>query len=392
MTLPKIDFTGVTVQSLQEVIDELVDGFKGIYGSDIDLSQNTPDGQRLGILAKISADLQAYGLALFHIMDPDLAYGEMLNKIIKIAGITRNPATRSNVAMQITTDRAMTLPSGYIVKDSDNHQWLTTGDVVLVLGVNSDITFHAEFFGNYEAPASTIIESVSVELGVLSIINPLDAVAGLDEETDEELRVRRNKSLQNASYSTVGGLFAKLVDLDGVVDLQVYENDTHLYDAVKDMVSHSIWVVIEGGDSDDIVETMAKSKTSGTSKKGSESGIYEESLLEPDGSTRIMSHTMNYDRPTDTDLHVRMTVARRDPSIPIDDILIEAALEDLLWKIRQTATATELYGTVYGAASTFVATDLEISDDGAAWTDESLTPDYDERFSISSANITITEV
>ena len=391
MTYPIIDSTGVSIQTLQDVLTELEADFKAIYGNDIDLSQNTPDGQRLGILAKLSADLQAYGVSFYDLLDPDLAMGEMLNKVIKIAGITRNPATRSAVAMTITTDRNLTLLSGYKVRDLDNQIWVTVEDNTLVTGANS-VTMYAELWGNYEAGAGEITEAVTVILGVTALTNAAAATAGVDEETDEELRIRRNQSLENASYSTIGGLYAKLVDLEGVTDLQVYENDLSTTDAVRSMVSHSIWVIIEGGDTADIVEVLAKSKTAGTSQKGSESGTYVETITDPDGNDYTINHTMLYDRPSDADLYVEMTVTRKDPAVSIDTALIKQKLTELDWTIRETATATELYATVYSAGTTFVATDLKISLDDITYTDESLQPDYDEKFTIDTADITITEV
>lgn len=392
MTNPIIDSTGVTVQTLQEILTELEDSFKGIYGTDLDLSQNTPDGQRLGILAKISADLQAYGLSLYDLLDPDFAIGEMMNKIIKIAGITRNPATRSSVEETIVVDRNLALASGYKARDENNQNWVTTSDSTLTTGSNT-VTMYAEFFGNYEAGAGEITEPVTIILGVTSVTNAAAAVAGVDEETDEELRIRRNKSLENPSYSTVGGLYAKLVDLEGVTDLQVYENDLSTTDSVRGMVPHSIWVVIEGGDTADIVEVLAKSKTSGTSQKGSESGTYIETLTTPDGSTRTINHTMLYDRPTDVDLFVELTVTRKDASIAIDKTLIKSKLAAIDWTVRESATATELYAAVYSAGATFIATDLQISLTlVGGYTDESLEPGYDEKFVIETANVTITEV
>lgn len=392
MTSPIIDSTGVTIQTLQEILAELEASYKSIYGPDIDLSQNTPDGQRVGIIAKLSADLQAYGLTLYDLFDPDLSVGEMMNKVIKIAGIKRNPATRSSVEMTITTDKNLTLSSGYTARDDDNQQWVTTADNTLVTGANT-VTMYSELWGKYEAAPGAITEAITVILGVVSLNNAAAAVAGVNEETDEELRMRRNESLENASYSTVGGLYAKLVDLDGVTDLQVYENDTHLYDAVKDMVSHSIWVVIDGGDSADIVETMAKSKTAGTSKKGSESGIFEETLTDPNGNPYPIYHTMNYDRPTDVDLFVEMTVTRKNPAVAIDINLIKAYLVAVEWSVREAATATQLYAPVYNAGDTFIATDLKISlTSVGGYTDESISPGYDEKFIIDTGNITITEV
>ena len=37
---------GITVETFDEIYNRIAEGIKAIYGADIDLSQNTPDGQR----------------------------------------------------------------------------------------------------------------------------------------------------------------------------------------------------------------------------------------------------------------------------------------------------------------------------------------------------------
>ncbi len=398
---PELTRNGVDIQTLSEILEELIEGYRAIYGEDINLDQDTPDGQRVGLEAKLLADLQLFGLNLYSQLDPDFSIGEILNKILKISGITRNPATRSSVEEQITTDQPLTLDAGYTIRDDLGQDWVTTEENILIAGVNT-VTMFGEFFGKFEADPDTITTPVTIELGVLSVTNLLSAIAGVEEEKDPEARVRRNQSLENPSYSTVGSLFAKLANLEGVTDLQVYENDTDTPDQLRDssgayvpavgMPAHSIWVVIDGGDSADIVETMAKQKTSGTPTRGAVSGSFVESLLRPDGSTQIITHVMKYDRPADLDLFIQFDVKRKDPAIPIDITLIKETLANQQYNIRETIVATELYAIIYSAGSNFTATSIMISDDDITYIDESLTPDFDERFTVDVANIDITEV
>ena len=51
-----IDDKGVTVQTLDDVIDELSDGYRAIYGQDINIAPDTPDGQRIGLEAQARKD------------------------------------------------------------------------------------------------------------------------------------------------------------------------------------------------------------------------------------------------------------------------------------------------------------------------------------------------
>ena len=388
---PEFTIAGVDVQTFEEIFTELSDGYKLIYGDDIVIDQDTPDGQRIGIEAKARLDLQTFALQLYTQFDPDFATGGVLNKIIKLIGINRRPATRSTVDVTITTSAAIDLPAGYTVQDDSEQNWVTLSAQSLVFGANA-VTLSAEFFGNVESAPATITTPITIVNGVVSVTNTLAAVAGLDEETDAELRIRRNKSLENASYSTIGGLFAKLANITGVTDLAVYENDTPAYDAVRDINAHTVWVIVEGGENAAFVEVIAKNKTAGAGLKGIETGTFTEDILKPDGSIFEFIHSVNYDRPTEIPLHITLTATRKSATSPIDIDLLKGAIAEKLYSINESAVASELYAYGYPAGNNFILTDLLVSDDGITYVDESISNALDEKFVIDIANIDITEV
>lgn len=54
---PIITAEGIQVQTFNEIHTELSNEYKKVYGDDISLDQNTPDGQKVGIEAKLALDL-----------------------------------------------------------------------------------------------------------------------------------------------------------------------------------------------------------------------------------------------------------------------------------------------------------------------------------------------
>jgi len=381
---------GLTIQTYQEIYDELVTGYQAAYGPDINVDPDSPDGQRIGIEAKARLDAQAFIQALYSQMDPDFAAGEWLNTVIKWAGLSRRPASQSSVDVTITTDRDLTLPAGYTVNDDLDQSWVLSSATACTTGANA-ITLLAENFGAVEADAGTVTDPATVVLGVVSVTNAAAAAVGLEEETDPELRIRRNASLASPATSTVGGLYTALSSVAGVSDVAIYENDTNSYDAGLDLDRHTIWCIVEGGEISDIVETIAKNKTGGTGLKGTESGDYIETLYRPDGTPYYIIHTMWFDRPTYTPVYVTLTVEGVDGAF-VDTDAIKAALAALDLHIGDALTASELYRTVYSTADNFTATLLEISDDDIAYTDGRLTPDADAAFTIAVGDITITDI
>ena len=47
-----IGISGLVTQSLEEIRQDLITKFKGVYGQDINIEQNSPDGQWINILAQ----------------------------------------------------------------------------------------------------------------------------------------------------------------------------------------------------------------------------------------------------------------------------------------------------------------------------------------------------
>jgi uncharacterized phage protein gp47/JayE len=390
---PQFTKDGIEIQTLAEVTTELEESYKGIYGDTIDLDQNTPDGQKLGIEAKLSLDTQTFGMALAQSFDPDFSEGLQLDRVIKICGIVRKPSTQSSVVLTITTDRALTLSQGLTVADDNNQSWILSADTSAVSGANT-ITFLAEEYGNLQAAPDTVTNIVTVVLGVLSATNPAAAIEGLPEENDEQLKIRRNLSLENPGYSTSGNLEAKLSNLITVTDLKVYENQYNPNSAdepvTQEMLPNSLWIVINGGVESDIIETAAKNKTGGTAWNGAQTGIYTETRVRPNGTTYEYFHHVRFDRPTEKPLEIRLTVQRKVATQPIDIALIKQMISTQDYLIGESAQANELYGLVYQAGTNFIVTELEISLDGTTWTDGLLTPGFSELFTVLADNITIT--
>ncbi len=391
MTYPSIGTDGIAIQSFQDIYDELEAGYKGIYGEDINLDSDSPDGQRIGIEAQARLDLQSYALALYNQLDPDFAVGEALNRLVKFTGITRNPSKRSTVSVTIVTDRNITLESGYVVADTIGQNWTTTTENSLTTGSNS-VSMVSELFGAYEAEASTITEPVTIILGITSITNASAATVGEDEETDEALRIRRNFSLVVPQTSTVGGMYTALANLQDVTRVKIYENDQDTIDTEYTIDPHTIWVIVEGAEDNAIAQIIAETKTGGTGLKGSEEGTYLETLIKPDGTSFIYTHTANFDRPSDQSLYIELTVTRKDATIETDITSIKSALAALTYDIAESVQASSLYSTVLAVSDTFVVTSLEISLDDITYTDGEEEADADGIITIDTANISVTEV
>lgn len=389
---PQFTSNGVAIQTFEEIFEELATGYRAIYGQDINLSQESPDGQRVGIEARTILDVQQFCMALSNSFDPDFAFGQGLGKIAKLSGIFLRPGTRSQWDLTIATDRPVTLPVDYTLEDELGQKWILPEAVSLPTG-GGTVTLYAEEFGAITGGIGAELEEVTFVRGVTGITAEFDAVPGRAEETDPQFRQRRNRSLENPSYSTVGGLYARLANLPGVTDLQVYENDQPTADPITGLPANSVWAVVENGTIDDIAETLTKHRTSGCQTVGNLTGTFVETLIHPNGNEFFITHIMRFDRPRYVDLHVRLTATRKQTNDPIDTELIKQNIAERTLIIGESIQAGELYDNAYGAGSGYIVTDLMISDDaGATWTDGKLDPELDQKYELNVANVIVNEV
>lgn len=385
-----LEFTlnGLTIDTLSELLTDLETEYKSIYGYDIDLSSNTPDGQRVGIEAKSRQDLQQEILNLYNNLDPDFAQGVFLNMLCKYSGISRIAGTQSSVLVDITASQSVTLPADYTLIDTNDNIWQIETSQTIPIGTTS-VNFLCVTFGAITAGIGEINEQDNVVLGVTNVNNPASANVGTDEETDEDLRSRRNKSTANPANSTITSIYAQLNNVTGVDDAVIYENDESIYDATRDINPHTIWCVVEGGSDTDVANAIYLDKTAGCGLKGSTTVTVTETTA---FANRINTKLVRFDRVTQVPLYINLTAKRKDTGIPLDLNSIKNAIAQKEFIIKEAVIASSLYDFAYIAGSNFYLYDLQVSVDDIIFVNSFINASYNERFTIDIANIDITEV
>lgn len=383
---------GLETNTFRELFQVLSDSYRGIYGQDIDLDQESPDGQRVAIEAQARADMESALQWLYSQMDPDFNTGDMQQIIAKLHGLYLRPGSRSQRDLKVTTDRPVLLYSGYKIRDQANQVWFVRADVTVPAGT-TPVTFFAQNFGKVTGLITDTFTQLTPELGVLNIFSDAAVVVGRDEETPEEFRQRRNRSLENPATGSTGAIFAKVAQLPGVTDLNIGENDTKVDDEDTGIPANSIWLVVEGGAISEIIAVMVKQKGGGTGTKGAVTGRYTETLIRPDGTTLLIAHELQFDRPVYKPLHIKLTARRKVANDPVDLDTLKAALVARIMHIGESVDANEFYENGYSVGRVnFVLTGLQISDDGATFTDAELSPGFQGKFTLDAENIDIEEV
>lgn len=128
-------------------------------------------------------------------------------------------------------------------------------------------SLQASVVGAISQEANTITEIVTPVLGWESISNPLPASEGRLTELDEELRLRFRNTKMDRSTNILDSIYSALLNIDGVQDVAIYENDTDTVDG-NGVEGHSFLPVVLGGSSQLIAEAIWKNKPIGIMSQG----------------------------------------------------------------------------------------------------------------------------
>ena len=366
------DETGLTTKTLTEIIEELEDDYKDIYGDDINIDQNSADGQIINIQAQEGVDLRELLSSINNGFDPDQAEGRVLDQRVALNNITRNAGTFTLVPVEITVDQALnlvglddqsdelvpTVSNLYTVKDDAGNEFYLFASVSIVGAGTDSYSFRAANIGAVEILVNTITTPVTVIAGVTNINNTAGASSqGVDEETDAALKVRRRASTSISAVGYLDAIEAALQDLDNVVTAIVLENNTDVTDG-DGIPPHSIWAIVEGGDNIEIGTVIYAKKSSGSNMKGA----VEVEITRPNGTL----FTSKFDRPIDEDLYIRFNLVLPGGVVDTDN-LKELIVENITWGVGADAVGSIITTYVQSLNVNYQISAMEVSNDGASW-------------------------
>lgn len=265
-TAPVIDQAGIMAPTFAEILEYLKEQYRGIYGNDVYLENDSQDGQFLGLLSRCISDSNAVAIEIYNSFSPANAVGESLSRNVRINGISRAIATKSTATVKLIGQAGTQINNGKIA-DVYGNQWLLPASVVIGLSGEVTVTAIAAVLGSIIAPANTINKIQTPTRGWQSVNNDTAATPGAALETDAALRQRQALSVAIPSRSLLDGLIGAIYSLSGVTRCKAYENSTGTPDG-NGIPGYSIAVVVSGGDVTQVAQTIAAKKTQGCGLHG----------------------------------------------------------------------------------------------------------------------------
>jgi uncharacterized phage protein gp47/JayE len=269
---------GLETQTRDELVTQFTAAFELIYGTDINLASNSPDGQMMQIFIQAVIDILDLITQVYNGFNPDLAIGAVLDQRVAYNGIQRQAGTYTITNITLVTTASLSNPlvgiddddvNPYTVADNEGNRWFLLETATGLSAGSHVLAFRAEFPGAVLTTIGTINVPVTVVLGVASINNPTTyTTLGINEETDAELRIRRQRSVSLSSQGYPAAMKAALENVPGVTSAQVYENNTGETD-VNDVPGHTMWAVVAGAGTDAaIAQAIYAKRNMGCGMKG----------------------------------------------------------------------------------------------------------------------------
>lgn len=389
----QITAAGLTTKTLQEIIDEILNGtadyagFYSIYGPNINVGANSPDGQMVGIFAQAAIDVEELCAQIYASFDPDQAIGVVLDSRCAINGVTRKGPTYTVVPVSVTVSQALTLAgldsdptNPFTVSDSVGNRFQLVTTYAFGGAGTQSLQFQAATIGPVLTSVNTITAIVTVTLGVTSVNNPSPAtVTGQAEESDAALRIRRAQSVANPSRGFLQGLIGALLATHNVTQAIVLENVTNSTDG-NGIPGHSIWCIVLGGLDADVASAIYLKRNAGCGMKGS----VTVNITQVDSTV----FAVKFDRPIAEPLWIRFTATAVTGTV--DATYIRTQILALLsYNINQPADASAITALVKQIAPNVSLSAEGVGLDGTTYVALQSPTDVQHQFTISSPKIVI---
>lgn len=391
MTQNYIGVNGLVTQDLASIQSGLIESLKDIYGQTINVEQNSPDGQWINILAQEKKDILDLITTYYNNLDVDRVVGIPQQILYKLNGLTINAYTYSYVYVSVVVNSDVTLQgldeniesadaTGYTVRDANGNRWILAETQELSAGTYT-LNFRAAELGAITALPNTINVMETVLAGVVSVNNPAsNYLTGNQGETTAQFRRRRNQAMAVPSQGFEESIQSQMLNLSDVSQCKVYSNRTS--STANGIPAHTVWVVVEGGTSQEVGRIIYNNLPPGIPMKGTQSV----SITKPSGDTE----TIKYDLPTPATLYIKATIQPFGSALDTDYIASQlvSQLDYNIGEMAESANITTILKEII--ADTGTVYNVEISDDNSTWV-EYLTPTgLDEFFNVTTASVTLT--
>jgi uncharacterized phage protein gp47/JayE len=302
--------TGITIETIDSLLASMVADQVANISPTLNTEADSVLGQLNAIYAAALLELWELFEDIYQSGYADTASGQSLSYIAALTGTLRAIATKGTATVRFHGPDTTVIPAGteIYVNDRPDSRFATIAEQTIGGDTFLDIACETTERGSSQyALAGEYFTAPNPPSGMTGLFSPLatDSVLGADEETDAELRIRREQELGRPGSTTVDAIRSDLLQVSGVDKAQVYENATDVVD-VNGVPPHSIECLVHNDtaptyDGDKVAQAVWDAKPAGTGTYGT---IANSNVLDSAGD----SHTVYYSEPVDIAAHFLVTL------------------------------------------------------------------------------------
>lgn len=396
--------TGVIVPDTENILSELQSMMREIFGQDMDLSPETPQGRLLEMWCRNREFCIQICALVSNMLNLNKASGFVLDDLGALFLMERKPASYTTVAVMLGGVAGTIIPANTRLKTTDGYIFVNDNPYI----IGEDGTVRAEYHATEVGQIPCVAETLNVILdsvnGLETAINPSGPISlGQDLESDNEFRLRIKGGLNVNSIAILSAIKSNLEGITGVIGSYCYDNYTD-QDVVVDGLTvgpHSLLAVVDGGDASEVAKVLYSKKTLGTGyiEKGGDNAsfdVIEEDVIDEAYGT---TYKVRFIRPILTDIDIDITVKRKNYTGDDLDSAVKSAIMNFA-----NGENPEVDGIVIGGAvspfeiSAAVSSEIpeifiqevKVGEHGGVLSPETITTiGYIHKANITTANITV---
>jgi len=260
----KLNARGIILPDTSTIQAQVEEEFRIVYGADIDLSPETPQGRHVALITTERSAVLGINAANANQINLDYCTGLFLDAMGAFFSVTRIGASSTRVLATVTGISGTVITANSLAKTDDGDKFYAENDITIPSGGSITGYFLSVEDGPIPCDTGTLTTIVSATAGWDSISNPAPATIGRNSELDVIYRAR----IKNSRYSGRGFLEDIKTGLESVEDLLssfVYDNGEStpvVYDGIT-IDGNSIVAVVDGGTNADVAQAIFEEKDAG---------------------------------------------------------------------------------------------------------------------------------
>jgi hypothetical protein len=301
--------------------------FISAYGSALNTSPTTPQGQVIASDTAIIGDKNANVALVASMVDPDQAVGAWQDAIGAIYFLERVAAAGSVKTVTCIGAVGTPIPAGALIQDPSGYFWAATGLITIDSTGSTSGTFQCQTTGPIAWAGNTPCTICTQVNGWDQAISTLAAASGNNVESRAAFENRRRNSVAINSHGTPDAIKGNVLAVPNVLSAYVIDNPTGgaitVGSTAYSVAAHSVLVSVYGGLASDIAKAIWTAKDGGCAYNGGTSAVVTDTSY-PVGSQP--TYTVSWLTPTPKPVYFVVTL-QNNGSLPVDIVAqVQAAV------------------------------------------------------------------